>query len=273
MWIPQQFQTALSTRRRQMRLNQQELAALSGVSRSRISQLENGIRFPNKSDLEALTHYVPQLPTHRIPAEAPGRYKFLYRFQRERGTQSVYSVPKRLFRLMQKYPDYCQSRLPIVEAREDRHLTGFWMGYLPTDSCDELIPWIELLNIGAVPRFCSLAEIDFNTVGVIDTETGVCRLQETRPCLEYVQDKAVIAFFAQIPLLRGTFKCRVDILAEVAKPRNRRTFVIETDGSGHDSTFDQRRDSELGLPVLRFSPSEMIQPQWCERLIAKLLDS
>ena len=270
MWIPQPIPQTLSQLRKEAQLTQHQLAQRSGVSPSRICNFEHGFRTPTVEELQRLVRALnlPLGQLRLLPAPPEGLAGLLDRFRREQPRQAVHPVYQRLVSLRAKYTDLVDPLLKQIGRRPDEEWCRHWLGQVPTDSCDELLPWLRLMGEveQATPRLLSLQQIHFETYAVADLQTGRDRRDEVRPCLELpLQSDAVALLFPQVPLRTPTRGCRVDILAEIVAPRKRVTCVMEMDGAAHDSTFDERRSQALRLPTLRFSPREVLADRWvCE---------
>ena len=277
MWIPQPTGQALVHLRQQCSLTQNQLAKKARIPQSRISQLELGTRTPTLTELERLGG-VLNLAKYQIrelekSAPAPGLRELLTKFRRERPPQKVIPVYKRLASLREKYGALFDQIEFKFCSRQDEASCRQWLGHIPTDSCDELIPWMKIVGEvdHAVGRYLSLEQIDFDTFAVADTDTGRDLKSETRPCLELaLPGDAVALLFPQVPLRTLSYHARVDILVELVAPRKRLTCIIEVDGLGHISAFDKRRSKALGLPILRFTPEELLAGHWVSKTLANL---
>lgn len=205
----------------------------------------------------------------------PGERELLKRFRRNKEHVSfdeLYEVHKRLLPLRKKYREATRSRLGRIRRRADRKVCNLWLGRLPTDSCDELVPWIWLLGEETtLPRCLSLEQIDFNTYPVADKDSGRDLKAVIRCCLEIPLGHGGVALlFPQVPLQTPTRHCRVDILVELIKEGRRATAVVEVDGDGHDSTFDLERDAALHVPVLHRTPRQLATDEGMRQLLNDL---
>lgn len=277
MYVPEPFPRVLKKLRLKAGMTQQILAGQAGLGCNRMSNLETGWRRPSKKDIEGLSGPLGgSLRRHLPTAPADGRADTIARFHREIppcDLKFVEPVHNRLMGLSQKYPAFSSEAEARILALPDEARRREWLGWIPTDSCDELGPWTALLGgPSTIPRFVSLEEIDFDTFPVGDRKSARDRKAELRPCLEVPLPNDVVALlFPQVTLKPGNKTFRVDILAEAVGPRLRWTRVIEYDGDGHDPTYDQARSNSLRVPILRLFPPDLASVGGCLRKIGEFL--
>ena len=259
MWIPEPPAQQLLRIRQSLGITQRELARRCGLSATRIAQLETSRRLPTASEVAQLASLDVTLSQREFPLPPPA--SLLQRFRKDHGHTPVYPVHMRLKRLREKIP--IEGLLSKILRRPDAAACRAWLGTLPTESCDELLPWLRLLaDADSLPYSLSLSQLHFDAYPVKD-------LRLPRAALELRLGESVAVLFPQVTIY-AIQAYRVDILVEIASGRRRMTKFIEVDGAGHDPSGDHRRDRHL-RQTLRFTPIEILRNDWPNRLSELLL--
>lgn len=86
------------------------------------------------------------------------------------------------------------------------------------------------------------------------------------PCLLYRDQHTTLCYWPQLTLKSETTVYRIDGLLYY----NGQWFILELDGQGHNSTFDETRSKMLGLPEIRFTSPELLKKDCFPLLLERL---
>ena len=250
MQLPQPFINFLVSSRKAKGWTQRRLAAESGLPPHLIFRLENG-RLPRAAEIAALegalgisfamtdglVRFAPLKAAKFPPAQQPERTLA----SRIGGAKALnYRLYMELSRLLDRRAD----RVPLLT-----HLRDTW-----TDSADEVFFWMDAGVRCAEVHVGSLSGLGFRQHPVVCPKREIFVGDVPLSCLRLVKPFEAI-LFAQIGLLLQNQKHRVDCLMRVGAER---WAVIEVDGDGHRSSWDERRDRWMDMPVVRLSRAEVL---------------
>lgn len=266
------FSEKLKQLRRDAGFKQLELADASTLSRSRIASIEAGARTVSAQELEILARvfncsvdslvlgsdWTPRPAANydkqahsSFAVESP--YLRTGEFSFEEKLKAARKLNPRLLRILEDK----------VEARPNFPEMSSLFRETWVDSGPEVILWCQVGAGECFPVRQRLPELGLRDVPLVCPGTGLQIGDVPRPGY-WLKSPVSVIFFPQITLRLAERPLRVDCLACFG---SNRWVVIEVDGYGHNSRWDDARDKDLPWPVWRLSTSDVQEPD----LVAKLI--
>lgn len=249
-------------------LSQLSLCEKTQISSARLSQFENGYRFPNRQEWERLSQSLFLGPF-------PVRCKLPIPQKRWAADSPLPASPERPFAVRlaaawSVFGEELEQLKALVRARKDFRMCYEFLESAGLDSGDEAFFFLKLLAEGATPCAFSLLRAGYRTYPVIEPSTKQVLGDVRHPCLELIDGRQDCLIFPQISLLVANRVYRLDALVCARCPQRRLWVDVEIDGPGHDFMQDRRREHQLKLPTVRLSRSELYAPNLAASLLTSI---
>jgi transcriptional regulator with XRE-family HTH domain len=250
---------------------QGSVATATGLTQSRISQLELGKRYPTEEEWARLQEEFPRaflgpLPQRKLPAPSED---WRARAPR-RPLPSGPPFSSRLHNARKTHGVLVDKILSAVRARENGDLALQVLEQAGLDSGLEVLFWLFLLLAGAKPCCWAIAHAGFQAHRVAYPETGINITHSLGPCLEMEFPHFKALLFPQVSIDVRKAYYRLDALVCIKTAKERIWLDVEIDGRGHDATYDAERQARLQLPVLRLTTEDVTSPNLLENLERRL---
>ncbi len=266
----------LALRLKQARENRQwtqtTLAEQTGISRSRLSQLENAHRRPTLAEWPKLRS---ALNLYRLglikPAHLPVAPKYWHAVKpslrdAERSVSSRQFAARRAFGAKE-----VNLSVAAVKARADQQICEQFLEQARPESGCEFLFWLKLLASGANPYRLAPSSAGFRRLRVVEPVSKQSFGDVRVACLEVQGADYRCLLFPQVTVDTRKALFRLDALVCVRTARERCWVDLELDGQGHDSTFDLERQQMLGLPTVRLDTGELAAKKVTKVLECKML--
>jgi transcriptional regulator with XRE-family HTH domain len=264
----------LRTLRGQKNRSQRYLSKQTGISQTRISQIEDGRQHPTKKEWEQLQRSLGAVATP-LPVKLQRPYpNQAWATNRPELSWTVEApVNARIYRARKSFGPIFDKLLSRVAGREDAPLSFRFLNDAGLDSGDEAAFWIHGFAVGGRACWYSPVRAGFRSLPIVDGPEERKVIGDLRhPCLEILRANYGILLFPQLRLITRRGFYRLDALACIRRGRKRCWVNIEIDGGGHDGEFDAERESQLRLPTIRLRKSHLADPAMFASLEQRLLD-
>ncbi|MEW6283379.1 MAG: helix-turn-helix transcriptional regulator [Candidatus Eremiobacterota bacterium] len=251
-------------------LNQKELAQRAAMDRRRVSAILNGRRRPGLSELDrlaaALGVRTALLGSHPALLQWHSDDRFDVRHWylpgAERNVERRFAAAKQIYgRMVTQLWD---------RAQTETHAAAY-LALASSDSSPEWTVGLHALAAGYKPIRKAPLQIGFRRHPVVDHASGLSVGDCPVPALVGESGGLPVLLMPQVPLRIGNNSPTLDFLC-VAKRRRRRHYInLEIDGSGHRSSYDQRRAELIAMPTVRFTETEVGRLDFMELFTGRLL--
>lgn len=258
--------------RKTKKLTQTDLARLTGISQSRISKLERGKRHLHQHEWPTLRQHLDirqEVPPERMDLPFPSRCFQVARPECFPTADGDFSV--RFHRARKVFGKLASTCMQKVQARDDAKIALRFLNEACTDSAYEAMLWMQGLASGGQPCWHSLLRAGFRRLRVVDRQFKMSVGDVRHPCLQLPFIDGAILLFPQVNIDARKAYYRLDALVCVTRDKQRCWVDLEVDGGGHPGDFDHEREHDLGLPTIRLTKSDLLQPDLFERLLPRLV--
>lgn len=284
MNLPVRFCQHLRAVREKSGLTQRELARRAGLTETRVSDFERGIREPTSeqvesmagalelsaSDLTAATSWLSETERAALSSVSARQRRRLYRAFRWRPPRDR-EMHLHLRKAMAKWPNLVRGLIRWIEGRPDGSMLMRLLSEMPAGSAVEAVVHLTLLAHGADIVRVAPQPAGFRQHPVVDPSTrramGDCEF------LAYAIDlygmRCVLIPQVSMACRKSTW-C-VDFLAAVTDRRGVVHWLdLEVDGDGHDFSSDRQRSEDLDLPTARITQEEVLRGDTLELLADRM---
>jgi transcriptional regulator with XRE-family HTH domain len=266
------FQEIITQARAMLRLNQSEVGKIAGISQRRLSSIEAGLARPSLQEVTAIAEAL-KLSAQDVAQNSDWeRGCVMDGWQEERRRAFAGQVKVHLPELQpstrafrDKLETARKSHLNLVRKleyqislRPDARSIWLAFGEIWCDSSLEVLFWLHLAAGGASPIWTSPLELGFRRHAVTDWDHELLAGDVPKVSLWHKQLGIAIP---QVSLIQP--KRRIDALLRLPHGR----FVaIEIDGEGHNGSWDENRDRQMKIQVVRFDGAALLVQDFVERL-------
>lgn len=258
----------LKDARTRLGLTQYDLAEKTRIARSRISSLERGVGLPSIEEQRILCPVLGIAPSRMAQAAPTELRPRLANERKGLAPRGPYEQPRDRpseFRYRAAWKNYPDTLRPLELKLQD-HPDLSWLGvYLRDavfDSGLEMLASLHLLAAGARPGWVSPQSAGFVQLPIVDPITREMTGHHPYPALAWEGGM----LFPQVSLRGRRQLCTVDLLMGMKTKRGLEWIDVEIDGRGHDTRNDDQRADELGLLVVRFETSEIVDASFIDKL-------
>ena len=246
----------IKRRRLELKLSLQKLADLTGVPRSTLWEIENGLTLPDPQAAARIRQVLelPGLPDNS-QLLGPKTIQPTRPFDWARPNQTVWQRMEKIFA-------YELRRLNLPP-----HLVQWMKECLTNDSPLECLALCSLAADGATGQFSSPHQLGFRRQCIIDQE-GRALGERLMAGLSWRVENQTALIWPQVRMLTPQGYWQPDLLIGVAG----RWPTAELDGKDHCPDRDRYRDLSLGQASLRISNDEVRKFQFVPKLREYLLE-
>lgn len=244
------FAYLVRTAREKAGLKQTHAADSIGMTPKRWNNLELGKRSPNQEELTKMEALLG-------PLRGTKRPKGIHRHLIDQGLRSIETAQpyfpsadrpsfKRYYAALDRCPQLVEHLTGIIMRRDDFEACDYLCDQIAVGSYLEAIHLLRLLAQGAKPALVAPAWLPSAPL-LVNPETREQVGHRPAPCLILNDAFYLFQMSFQTPRI-----FTVDVLCW-----DKRWFVIEIDGEGHDFTNDAEREAAIGLPFTRYRASDL----------------
>lgn len=254
----QSFHQHIKWKRQILGLSQSNLAINLRMSRARLSAIENGKRRPTSYEKLQLTEHLALHPSqHRRLRIRPTGFtrKLLDAGRRQSPDCKPYFPPQDRSNYL-RYKSAQRAFGPIVHKltsriimRRDAELVAEWGERVASGSADECLYLLSQLASGGQPTLMSPYRLGHLPKPIVCPQHTRLVGHRPIPCLVTGNRYEFFQVSFATPRIYT-----VDVLYF-----EEGWGLLEIDGTGHDSRFDQERTLALGLPVHRYTSKDVVQ--------------
>lgn len=262
------FSKLIRDSRKHLRLSQKDVCSQVQITQGRLSLLECGHRAPTPSEQESLSSLL-SIPLTQLRAAVPSTPRpTLSKIRKQFAPWRPFKVPKdrssevRYHAARRSYPQLVAKLTRKLVLREDIDWIRIYLREACFDSGLEFLFSLVLLDAGAKPGWVSPQHAGFVHSPIINPATRTLEGHLQRPALGWEE----FLLFPQVSVRTQRMTVTLDALLGVSARARPRWWDLELDGTGHDSTSDQHRELELGLPTLRFREHEVLNASCVQRI-------
>ena len=261
--IPEQLTQLLKSQRLARQLTQSELATVTNITRSRISDFETGRCVPSAHEKHRLAE-VLEAPLYTLNQAEPNQSwrvinETFKRQPRRFNPPSDRPSTIRLASAKNANPEL----VSFLQSRIHHPRAGTFLRDASFGSRFELITAMRFLADGAEPILAAPHRAGFDRWPIVDPLERRVVGYKLFPSLLW---NGLLLFF-NASLLIGRSVLTPDIL--LLHPHGK-SVVIEIDGSLHHPGLDAERDQKLDLKVVRFGAKEVLRSDFLGSLRARL---